>query len=137
MTISGACLCGLVRYEVRGSLTFAGNCHCSICRRSHGAAYATWAGVPAGAFRWTEGEDLVERYRSSPGAERAFCRRCGSPLAVSHSGEVGEIVLASVLGDPGVRPTEHIFVDSRAPWHEITDSLPQSPEWPPHFAAQG
>lgn len=134
MTIRGSCLCGAVRYEVTGSLGPAGHCHCSMCRKSHGAAFATWAFVDPKRFRWTSGAELVEGYLSSPGRERCFCRKCGAPLVATHDGKVTELVLGSVDGDPGLRPREHIFVASRAPWHEITDALPQFAEWPPGTA---
>ena len=134
MAIKGSCLCGAVRYEVTGSFKVIGHCHCSICRKSHGAAYATWGLIDPDQFRWTSGEEFVEGYRSSPGRTRCFCRKCGSPLASAHAGTVHEVVLGSVDGDPGARPSEHIFVGSKAPWHEITDSLPQSREWPPGMA---
>jgi hypothetical protein len=64
------------------------------------------------------------------GRERCFCGKCGSPLASTHHG-VGEVVLASVDGEPGVRPREHIFVGSKAPWDEIADALPRHDAWPP------
>ncbi len=131
MTVKGSCLCGAVRYEISGSLIALGHCHCSICRKSHGAAFATWAGVRPEEFRWTAGEDTVTAYESSPGKLRMFCRQCGAPLVSSESGRVTEVVMASLDGDPGVRPAGHIFVKYKVPWHEITDSLPQFDEWPP------
>jgi hypothetical protein len=135
MSVTGSCLCGAVTYEVDGQFEFIGNCHCSICRKSHGAAYATWGILKPGHFRWTSGEELLQRYESTPGRTRYFCGKCGSPLASAHSGTIGEVVIGTVDGDPGARPREHIFVGSRAPWHEITDSLPQHQRWPPGIDA--
>ena len=131
MTTRGSCLCGAVRYEITGPLKFMGNCHCSMCRKSHGAAFATWGIVDPGQFRWTSGETFVRRYESSPGRQRCFCGRCGSPLVSTHAGAVGEVVAGTFDDDPGMRPREHIFVGSKAPWFEITDALPQSAQWPP------
>jgi len=131
MTIKGSCLCGAVRYEVAGPLLGAGHCHCSICRKAHGAAFATWAFITPAEFRWTAGAELLGKYPSSPGQERCFCTKCGSPLAAMHGGKVGEVVVGSVDGDPGVRPREHIFVGSKAPWYDIEDTLEQHEEWPP------
>lgn len=130
MAIQGSCLCGAVRYEVTGPVTGAGHCHCSMCRKSHGAAFATWGFVDPEHFRWTSGEDQVSAYVSSPGHERCFCRKCGAPLVARQQGEIREVVLASIDGDPGIRPSEHIFVGSKAVWHDITDSLPQWPAFP-------
>ena len=135
MSIKGSCLCKAVTYEVAGEFEFIGNCHCSMCRKSHGAAYATWGILKPGQFRWVTGEGVVEHHESSPGRTRCFCRRCGSPLASAHAGTVGEVVIGTVDGDPGARPREHIFVGSKALWHDITDSLPQHEAWPPGLAA--
>lgn len=134
MSIRGSCLCGAVAYEVTAPFQFLGNCHCSMCRKANGAAYVTWGIVERGSFRWTAGEDLVQGYASSPGTTRCFCGRCGSSLASAHDGVVGEVAIGTVDGDPGARPAEHIFVGSKAPWHDITDALPQHAAWPPGFA---
>ena len=134
MTIRGSCLCGGVQYEILGELHDAGNCHCSMCRRTHGAAFGTYARVDADEFRWLSGEDLIATYESSPGGYRCFCRQCGSPLgAQAEGGKLGWVTLGTVTGDPGLRPGAHIFVGSKATWYEITDHLPQFDEWPPGF----
>ena len=133
MDIRSSCLCGTVTYEITGSFAGAGHCHCPLCRKSHGAAFATWAFINPDQFRWTTGVEFVEGYQSSPGRERCFCKKCGSSLVACHSGKISEVVLATVHGDPGVRPREHIFVGSKAPWYEITDALPQYEEWPPRM----
>jgi hypothetical protein len=131
MAIHGGCLCGGVRYEINGALRNSGHCHCSMCRRQHGAAFGTYAEFNPGEFRWVSGEDLLSVHESSPGAGWYFCRACGSSLAATDSGELNTVMLGTVEGDPGVRPGEHIFVGSKAPWHEIIDSLPRFEEWPP------
>ncbi len=131
MAMSGSCLCGAVRYEITGAFEFMGNCHCSMCRKSHGAAFATWGIVNQHQFMWTSGEEFVQGYESSTGNQRCFCRKCGSPLVSMHAGKVGEVVVGTLDSDPGTRPREHIFVGSKAPWLEITDALPQFEEWPP------
>lgn len=131
MTISGSCLCRAVQYEIQGELADSGNCHCSMCRKQHGSAFATYATVDPDRFRWNSGEDDIARYESSPGEDRVFCRICGSTLAGMEQGRVTSITLGTVDGDPGIRPRSHIFTDSRASWHEITDDLPRFPEWSP------
>ena len=133
MSIKGSCLCGAVTYEVTAPFQLMGNCHCSRCRKANGAAFVTWGILKPGTFRWTSGEDMVQGYETSPGNTRCFCKVCGSPLASAHSGVFGEVVIGSVDGDPGATPQEHIFVGSKALWHEITDNLPQHAEWPPGF----
>ena len=131
MKIEGGCLCGAVRYEITGSLGDAASCQCSMCRREHGAAFGTYAGVDPANFRWASGEAFVTVYESSPGGGRCFCSKCGSTLGAVQGGKLGWITLGTVDGDPGVRPQAHIFTGSKAPWYEITDNLPQFEAWPP------
>jgi len=128
--IRGSCLCGGVRYEVRGFASAMTHCHCSRCRKAHGAAFGTYARVDRADFRFVSGADEVGSYRSSPDVLRTFCRRCGSTLQfVRESKPEGFWLAVGTLDDdPGIRPSHHIFVDSKAPWFEITDGLPQHAE---------
>ncbi len=130
MTIRGSCLCGAIQYAVDGPLFDVSNCHCSMCRRFHGAAFSTYAKFDAKDFRWVCGEQELKVYESSPGIGWAFCGRCGSSLGLPGNGKLIEIALGTVEGDPQVRPAEHIFVGSKAPWHEILDALPQYDQRP-------
>lgn len=131
MNVNGSCLCGGIRYQV-DSDGFGPviNCHCSMCRKATGAAFRTRAAVRASAFRWAAGQDLVSRYESSPGETRTFCRTCGSTLATFFRDRPDEIglPLGTLDDDPGVRPSAHVYVDSKAPWFSIADSLPRFPE---------
>ncbi len=130
VAIQGGCLCGEVQYEVIGSLDHAHNCHCSMCRRQHGAAFATYADVSPDAFNWVVGENLIKTYESPAGAGWCFCSECGATLAGTQDGKVVFVTLGTVDGDPGVSPESHIFVGSKAPWHEIVDKQPQYDERP-------
>ena len=127
--ITGGCLCGKVRYEVTGPFLRAGHCHCSRCRKHSGAAVSTQGRVRREEFRLVSGEESVRVYRPGAGAVKAFCASCGSSLfgGTWPGGPEVSIRLGSVDGDPGIRPQYHTFVDSRAPWDEITDDLPQYP----------
>ncbi len=132
----GRCLCGALRYEADPPFQFMVNCHCSMCRKHHGSAFATFIAVPPAAFRWVSGEANVGVYQSSENAARAFCRVCGS-VAPHLLPSVGQIIIpaGNLDGDLGVTPQLHIFAGSRAPWYEITDTLPRSEEYPPGFDA--
>jgi hypothetical protein len=127
--ITGRCQCGAVAWRLDGEVTFISHCHCSICRRIHGAAFGTFAHGDATVFHWVRGADSIARYESSPGVFRAFCRVCGSQVPVIEREQVC-IPAGGIDGDPGVRPSRHIFVGSKAPWYEITDRLPQYHEFP-------
>ncbi|MEO8164338.1 MAG: GFA family protein [Betaproteobacteria bacterium] len=107
-------------------------CHCSMCRKAHGTAFRTRLSVPKSSFRFVQGENLLTSYRSSTDTIKRFCQICGSSMVNSWDLEPDNYGLAmgSLDDDPGVRPVCHVFVGSKAPWHEITDSLPQYQEFP-------
>src|SRR5262245_41385001 len=96
-----------------------------MCRKATGAALRTRAAVRASDFSWVCGECLVSRYESSPGETRTFCRMCGATLATFFEGRPSEIGLSlgTLDDDPGVRPSAHVYVDSKAPWVDIADGL--------------
>ena len=130
--IRGSCLCGKVRYELDGVPHFINHCHCSMCRKAHGAAFGSFLHADGRGFRWLGDASLVVSYPSSPGNVRTFCRICGSRLPVLEAEGAHVIIPAGTLDDdPGVRPVVHIHVAAKAPWFEITDALPQFEEFPP------
>lgn len=130
----GRCLCGALRYQVDGPFVDMLHCHCSMCRKHHGTPFATWAAAPASGFRWVGDTSALASYQSSAQGHREFCRICGSvaPMVLDDMGMV--IVPAGNLeDDPGIRPTAHMFVGSKASWYTINDDLPQHAEYPPAF----
>lgn len=131
----GTCLCGAQRYELGGPLSMMLHCHCSMCRKHHGAVFATFVAGPHTAFRWLQGESEAVRYRSSEQGVRAFCRHCGS-VAPTLAPEAGFAIApaGNLEGDlGGVKPEAHMFVASKAAWYAIADSLPQHAGMPPEF----
>ena len=140
--ICGSCLCGGIKFEITGPLSAPLNCHCSLCRKQHGAAFRSRVRVKSDDCRWLQGEHLIKYYEAKGGYLRGFCRECGSPI-LNKPGPNWErasefpqglsqygIPLA-ILDNPPVQPECHAFVDSKAPWFEITDGLPQYAEYPP------
>jgi hypothetical protein len=127
MSITGRCLCEGIRFEVEGPTNWCGHCHCSLCRRAHGAGYVTWVGVDLERFRITEGEELLNWYQSTPEARRGFCSRCGSPLFFTGDrwAEEMHIALAHMDGPVDREPQGHVFFDSRAGWVRCEDGLPK------------
>ena len=131
--IRGGCACDGIRFEIEAvrSLT---HCHCTICRKLTGAAFATYAHVEKAKFHWLEGEPLITRYESTPFSFRAFCRICGS-LVPGQAPYLATVSIPAGLldDDPGVRARLHVFTSSKAPWWEINDDLPQHPKWVPGY----
>ena len=126
-TVSGACLCGAVRFQVRLPSLFCGHCHCSMCRRNHGAGYVTWFALPRDQFSLECGDNELTRYTSSAHGSRSFCGRCGSSLFCeidAHPDQI-DIVLASMEGPIDRSPGVHLYFDDRADWVFTEDGLPR------------
>lgn len=124
----GGCLCGAVRYEARSISPKMAHCHCSMCRKFHGAAFATFASVPQADFTWLQGELELQAYQAPNGTIRRFCRHCGSSLTFAPAQETGFVeVTLGTLDTPlaDVLPDAHIYVGSKANWSVICDQLPQ------------
>jgi hypothetical protein len=129
--IHGSCLCGGVKFAINGPLLRPLHCHCSRCRKQHGAAFRSRARVRLEDFTWLQGEELVRFYESSPGFHRGFCSGCGSPIVNKSARPEFGVPLGVLDDDPGVRAELHCFVADKAPWFEITDDLPQHSGFPP------
>jgi hypothetical protein len=129
--IPGACLCGAVTFDVSPPYRWFAHCHCSMCRKHHGALFATSLGVAHERFRWRSGEADIVHYRATAAFERPFCRHCGSNVpAVSHEATTLEVPAGLLDGDLGAQPRAHIFVGSMSSMHTITDALPQHDAYP-------
>ena len=124
-TLEGRCGCGAVSYAVADAFAFAVYCHCSLCRRATGAAFKPLAGIARDRLRVTEGAEAILIVGAATWHD-ARCGTCGSLLyAVVRDGTFAHVAMGTLVDDPTIRPTAHIFVGSKAPWYAITDDLPQ------------
>ena len=125
--ITGRCECGEVGYEIDDKIRDYSHCHCSQCRRLHGAAFASFGGVSRDKFRYASGQLSIKKYNSSAGSVRVFCGICGSSILVEVDAEPDAtyVAMGTMVGKPACPPGYHQFVDSMAPWYEITDDLPK------------
>jgi hypothetical protein len=127
--LSGRCQCAAVRYEVADEFRYAENCHCSQCRAATGSAFKPFAGIEHEKLRITKGTDNLLVFGTDD-ANDTRCATCGSLLfSVVRDGAYVHVAMGSLVDAPTIRPTEHIFVGSKAPWFEITDDLPQFEEY--------
>lgn len=134
MKISGSCLCQAIKYEIAGPLLSLGHCHCKMCQRFHGTAYATYGMVARTNFSMLSGVDKLRSVQSSVEVSRTFCGECGSPISYENTALPENIWLTAGTFDdePGCQAQYHIFVASKADWLEIKDELPQYSGFPPH-----
>ena len=126
--LAGACECGAVRYAVPDEFLYAANCHCSRCRAATGTAFKSFAGIERQKLVVTTGPEKLLIVGDEK-ANHTRCGVCGSLLfSVVRDGDFVHVAMGSLVDAPSIRPTEHIYVGSKAPWFEITDALPQHEE---------
>jgi hypothetical protein len=129
---TGSCLCGAVRYEIRGDIGSGFYCHCTRCRKASGSAFASNAVVALDDFVVTTGADALKTFVAETGLHRSFCGNCGSPIISRREGVPQvRVRLGTLDTQPGQGPQAHIYVESKADWWEIHDDLPQYPAAPP------
>lgn len=110
-SVTGACLCGAVRYRLEGPVEVV-ECHCRECRRATGAAFATWVCSRTDRLTWMDGAPAG--YLSSSGCRRCFCAVCGSTLAMEYLLTQEIAVAIGTLDAPqGLRASASIWLDER------------------------
>ena len=123
--VHGGCLCGAVRFEIDLPSKWCAHCHCSMCRRAHGAGYVTWVGFDSGHFKLLSGDHHLKWYESSPGARRGFCTECGSAMLFESARWPDETHVAlGCIDDPIDRvPEANAYVEAHVDWMPLDDSL--------------
>ncbi|MFJ7312828.1 GFA family protein [Pseudomonas sp. NPDC098747] len=128
-TFLGSCLCDAVKYQINSRPKALSHCHCSQCRKSHGAAFASYGSVPRADLELLQGAEDIKAYRSSESVLREFCSHCGSSLFWSRSqGEFADWISIALgtLDTPFTGDKQkHVEVASKAPWYDIQDDRPQ------------
>ena len=148
---SGSCFCGAVRYTFALPSLFAGHCHCSMCRRIHGAAYVTWVGVSTESLAISvrtpahaapphcqqgqrqavtdpralppQGEENLTTMASSEHGNRRFCKLCSSSLFCDATTHLTltDVTFASLHGQIDREPSAHWYSSDRAGWASVGD----------------
>lgn len=127
----GSCLCGSVKFSISGPINDIIYCHCSLCRKAQGSAFATNANVNLQDFNFLSGETNLTAYKTSNHQTKMFCKSCGSPMLSKDTNNPNNIRirLGTIDSDISERPGKHVFVASKANWEEITDDLPKFDEY--------
>jgi len=127
MIHTGHCLCGGVRFEVRGDLGPPVACHCQYCRRAHGSPFSIVSLIRRSDLHFTAGKELLTVWDTAGGGQRVFCSRCGTRIGNyprKYPGSVS-LVLGTLDAELERGPVAHVNVESKAPWYEIADGAPQ------------
>lgn len=115
----GSCLCGQVSYKILSEPKRVSHCHCTMCQKQHGAAFATYASMDKEELEYLSGEALLKTFFSSPSIQRKFCGECGSSIEWSDSNESPNTVSIAIatLNTP-YYPVNimNIYTDTKVCW---------------------
>lgn len=126
--ITGSCLCKKVSYAISGKVAEIVHCHCLTCRKAHGSAFSSVAGVADADFELS-GREHLNSFESSKGKKRHFCSHCGSQIYAKRDGTEHIILrLGSLDDDPNSIEASHIWVSQKASWYCINSDLPEHEE---------
>ncbi|MEM6938871.1 MAG: GFA family protein [Pseudomonadota bacterium] len=122
--ITGSCLCGGVRFQLKGPLRNSVACHCIQCRKTSGH-YVSATQVAPDQLVFLQ-DDTLTWYHSSAEAKRGFCKNCGASLFWTHEGDGGAIsVMSGTLDGPtGIITEKHIFTAFKGDYYTLADGLP-------------
>lgn len=127
--VRGSCLCQGVVYEIHGPIGPLSHCHCTMCRKAHGAAFGSYAPVARADFRWLRGASLVIRFRSSPNVSRTFCGKCGSTLQfIPDDSESFSLAVATLDEDLALEVASEVWTSERIAWADAAEAPEHYPE---------
>ncbi len=122
----GSCLCGQIEYEVELIPDKTFNCHCSYCRKAHGAAFVTLTLAKGETLKITKGKESLKEHKNDLGGFRAFCANCGTRL-MNYAPDKSmylSVALSTVDTPVDFKPSAHANVESKASWHEPYEGIP-------------
>ncbi len=115
----GSCLCGAITYKLNSDPKKVSNCHCSMCQKQHGAAFATYGSIPKSDLIYITGHEYLSEFISSDNVKRKFCKICGSNIKWSGSKKFPDWVsIAIATFDTEFKPKKiiDIYTDSKVCW---------------------
>lgn len=123
----GKCLCGKVEIKIKGGISDIIHCHCSLCRKNSGTAFATNGFIDSADFEITSGEKDLSIFSFKPGRNRYFCSNCGSPIYSSNEHDPARFRIRLGILDSDIveKPISHNFVSSKANWEDLDAKLPR------------
>lgn len=116
----GSCLCGEITYELASDPIKVTHCHCSMCQKQHGAAFATYASLPKNDLVYTSGSELLVAYNSTGSVIRRFCKVCGSNVEWGGSLDYPDwvsITIATLDSEYKPEKISDIYVDTKVCWY--------------------
>ena len=126
--LDGGCLCGAIRYRVRGKPTNTMVCHCQSCRRAAGSPVVAWLTFATTDFQFSKGQPV--EFTSSPPVRRTFCGTCGTALTYAHRDSPAsiDVTTCSLDAPQSFPPTHHSWLSDDVEWVKFGDGLPAFPQ---------
>jgi hypothetical protein len=128
--IQGNCLCGQIHFEVSEIPGMVFNCHCSRCRKAHGAAFSTQVICSKNTLKFLSGQEHLCEYVVG-NIVRAFCGNCGSRLMNYTTGpEYLSISLSTIEGREELMPVGECFVSEKLRFVHLDQTIAHYPQLP-------
>jgi hypothetical protein len=127
--LAGGCLCGAIRYALRGPALFVSQCCCRDCRKATGTGHTTIIGVHNSQLEIRTGNPKTYLSKGDSGGDviRHFCAECGGRLYTSGT-LPGELVMiqAGSLDDPNrITPESVVYAKDALAWDCFDPNLPR------------
>lgn len=123
----GSCLCGKITFQIEAEPVAVSNCHCNMCQKQHGAAFATYARFKRSQVSYLSGEDNLAIYQSSDNVQRKFCAGCGANIEWGYSSGEFAIWVAMALGlfDTEIVPVtvKELHEDTQVSWWKAASDM--------------
>ena len=120
----GSCLCGEIQFSVTGFSSQVANCHCTMCRKFHGAAFGTLVSVQG--LKWLSGKPLLKEFVETNGTTRTFCSQCGSSLGFRVKNtklEDIELAISTFDDELPITVDAQIYTNYKANWCRLEKDL--------------
>jgi hypothetical protein len=129
----GSCLCGAISVELKGPIESIIHCHCSLCRKNSGTAYATNGFINTKDFTVLDPQNKLTYFEFKKGKLRHFCAVCASPIYSSNTENPTKLRIRLGILDSDIeeRPLSHNFVSSKANWDNLDADLPRYDSFEP------
>ena len=129
----GSCLCGAITVELLGRITSVIHCHCSLCRKNSGTAYATNGFIESNDLTVNDPEKVLGYYEHKLGKKRHFCTVCASPVFSSNAENPTRLRIRLGILDSDITecPLSHNFVAFKANWDNPDAQLPRYESFEP------
>ena len=118
------CLCGSIQLKTQGYHRDIHNCHCIQCMKTHGH-HAAYTAVKLKNIKFYKKKTL-KWFRSSKGAKRGFCNKCGASMFFRSIGSKDIHISAGMFDKPVKLKTEmNIFLKNNLEYYKLDNRLPK------------